>query len=143
MTVPTGRSEKTGASDPWDSVSLDDLLTRRVETDLTSRLRAKKSKRRAEAYVPPVKCHDVAAWYRAGASALVVMLALKRLEAMTTERPMTLGWDFEALFGMHPKTRNRAIRALEAAGYLKVDWHKGRLPRIWVIDLPGDAAAAA
>jgi hypothetical protein len=106
-----------------------------VETETSQRLKSARKARQRAAFVR-APWDLVCRADRIGPHALIIMLALKRLADMRVTPPFTLGDQALGELGILPRTRDRTLVALEAAGLIRVERHRGRLPRIWLE--PGD-----
>jgi hypothetical protein len=105
-----------------------------VETETSRALKAHKRVRAQSGFMPAILCDDVFRWHRVGPHALVIMMALKRWQAMGGEFPTVIGDQLLGEMGILPQTRDRALAALERAGFVMVDRQRGRLPRIRLVD---------
>jgi hypothetical protein len=83
--------------------------------------------------MPAISCDDAFRWHRVGPHALIIMMVLKRWRAIDGEFPTIIGDQLLGEIGILPQTRDRALAALEKAGFVMVDRQRGRLPRIWLV----------
>jgi hypothetical protein len=114
-----------------------------VETKTSRTIKASKRVREKAKYMPGVPCEDAFRWHSVGPHALVIMLVLKRWQAVGGKFPAVIGDQLLGEIGILSQTRDRALAALERAGFVMVDRQRGRLPRVWLVDRPsGDEAAA-
>ena len=103
----------------------------RVDTPTIRRLREAQVDRNRQNFLAgrfPLEWLSRAA--RAHPRGLEMLLLTKRAVDMAREQPVTVPDELCAEFGVTRQTRYRALRALEAAGLIRVEWHNGRLPRI-------------
>jgi DNA-binding MarR family transcriptional regulator len=84
--------------------------------------------------MPAVPCEDAFRWHRVGPHALIIMLVLKRWQTIGGPFPTVIGDQLLGEIGILPQTRDRALAALEKAGFVRVDRHRRRLPRIWLAE---------
>jgi hypothetical protein len=89
-----------------------------------------------EAYFPLVSCEEAFSWHRVGPNALVLMMLLNRWQVMGVRPPYIIGDQVMDLLEMGSWTRDRTLAALEKAGFVRTERHRGRLPRIWLLDTP-------
>jgi len=68
--------------------------------------------------------------------ALILFLLIKRQADMRWKAPFRISKPDLDRLGISPQTRNRALSALERAGYIRVNRKRGRLPEIWLLDPP-------
>ena len=109
------------------------MLESLVETETSRRLKAKQTARRRSAYIR-VHWQWACMIDRIHPHALVIMLALKRLADMHVAPPYTIGDGTLGEIGILPRARDRALEALEQAGLIRVERHRGRLPRVRLVD---------
>jgi hypothetical protein len=109
---------------------------RRVDTPTTQKLREAKRARRVLAYVD-VPVVWMARVHRIHRHALPVLLHLKRMADMQRAEPFTLPAEIYTELGMDRWARDRCLAALEAHGVIRVERHRGRQPRIWLLEKGG------
>jgi hypothetical protein len=105
-----------------------------VETLTTRRLKVAKAERRHQAFYAGINRGQALRVNRTYPHALVLWLELLRKQAMLWAEPFTIGEEDLAEMQILPQTRDRALAALEAAGFIRVDRQRGRLPRVWLVD---------
>jgi hypothetical protein len=108
------------------------VLEQLVETPTIARLKLAKAERRQEAFYGRISRDQALAVNCLYPHALVIWLELRRKQAMKWPKPFVLGDDDLLDMQILPRTRDRALAALEAAGFVRVERHRGRLPRIWL-----------
>jgi hypothetical protein len=104
-----------------------------VETETSRALKAHRRVRARSRFMPAISCDDAFRWHRVGPHALIIMMVLKRWRAIDGEFPTIIGDQLLGEIGILPQTRDRALAALEKAGFVMVDRQRGRLPRIWLV----------
>jgi hypothetical protein len=114
-----------------------------VETPTSRAIKAHRRIKARSRFMPAVSCGDAFRWHRVGPHALIIMLVLKRWQAIGGEFPTVIGDQLLGEIGILPQTRDRALAALEKAGLVMVDRQRGRLPRIWMADRFNRDEAAA
>jgi DNA-binding HxlR family transcriptional regulator len=110
-----------------------------VETKTSRSIKEAKRRASRKFFVPPVPLEDVYRWQSLGPNCLAIMLLLKRWAAMhrsnvAWERGAAIGEDTLAFMNISAWQRDNALKALEKAGLIRVDRHRGRSPRIWPAD---------
>ena len=119
------------------------LSDRRVDPEemaelLSRQVRARHAKRRRETYFPAVNRFEALAVNQLHPHALVLWMEMRRMIQMRWGQPFTLGDHFLGDVGILPRTRDHVLEAMEKAGLIQIERHRGGLPRIWVIDRPDD-----
>ena len=121
------------ASLRWDPPGIpEEPVPTDAETEIMRSRKARRAAKLKAAFCPPYNCADVFTWHRVGPNCLVLMLVLKRWRTLKAEPPYIIGDQLLDRLEMGPWTRDRALAALEKAGLIRVDRHRGRLPRILV-----------
>jgi hypothetical protein len=117
------------------------LETVRVETPTGKRLREGREAKKATNFFGRVGRDNAFAVSHLHPFALPIWLELRRHKAMKWREPYQLGATALADMGIERKVRDRALEALEAAGYVRIERHRGRLPRIWLVERQEKEAA--
>jgi hypothetical protein len=109
-----------------------------VETKTSRAIKEAKRRASRKFFVPSVPLEDVYRWQSLGPNCLAIMLLLKRCAAMhrsnvAWERGAAIGEDTLAFMGMSAWQRDNALKALDEAGLIRVNRHRGRSPRIWPV----------
>jgi hypothetical protein len=100
-----------------------------VLTPTVARLRRERARRQHEKFLPAAYQKDVIAVNRLHPHALIVWHEVRRMRAMGWSEPYTLSPDLR----LTRWTANRALIALEKAGWVRVERKRGKLPRIWLL----------
>jgi hypothetical protein len=108
----------------------------RLEETATSRaIKAAKARRLRASFIPAVPLADAYRWHQIGPNCLIIMLLLHRWAHLKrAEWPVTIGDGELMRIGMSAWRRDAALDALEKAGLIRVERHRGRLPRIWLVN---------
>jgi len=117
---------------------MESIRSIRVDTPTIRRLREAKADRKRQNFLAgrfPLEWLSRAA--QAHPRGLEMLLLTKRAVDMAREQPVTVPDELCTEFGVTRQARYRALRALEAARLIQVEWHNGRLPRIWLLKEPG------
>jgi DNA-binding MarR family transcriptional regulator len=96
----------------------------------TAALRAAKTRHLSRFLKGPIPLRDVAAASRLPGRALAVFLAINHRQALTRNSVVTLPRNLLADLGVTKDAKARALRALEAAGLVRVERQPGQSPRI-------------
>ena len=118
----------------WDVEGKGSPRDPEVETPTSRAIKAGRRIRAKSRYMPAVPCDDAFLWHRVGPHALIIMLTLKRWQKIGGKFPAVIGDQLLDAMGILPQTRDRALAAMEKAGLVMVNRHRGRLPRIWLVD---------
>jgi len=102
---------------------------REVEVE-TAALRAAKRRQVGRFLRGPIPLQDIAAASRLPGRALAVFLAINHRQALTRNSVVTLPRNLLADLGVTKDAKARALRALEAAGLVRVERQPGQSPRI-------------
>src|SRR5262245_1153566 len=105
-----------------------------VETPTLIRLKAARAERYHRAFYGRMARDQALAVDQAYAHALLIWLELRRKFAMQWPQPFVLGEGDLVAMQISPRTRDRALAALEAAGFVRVERRRGRLPQIWLLE---------
>jgi hypothetical protein len=103
-----------------------------VETATLIALKAAKRVKQEEAFYSRIDRDQALEVNRCHPHALVIWLELRRKRAMRWGEPLVIGDGDLADMGILPRTRDRALAALETAGFARIERRRGCLPRIWL-----------
>lgn len=108
-----------------------------IETGVSRRLKAQRRARKSLAFYGRLMRDEALTASRAHPRALVLWLELRRMVHMRYVQPLAIGDGVLSDMGIQPKTADRALAALERVGLIRVERQRGRLPRIWLLQVGG------